>query len=340
MLNAGMCSSKKFKMLCKIGLGPSVEANGWFNHPKAIQLRTDLKAGKYQNIERVLTFQYENNSEMYSLLISALKQWPGNPLFLRKYLEVCPQSAHAFTVNGCNHIHWAWQARTGGRADGVSDKQWDLFYERLDSAGNLLHRAIELNKNNAEAYSYLIMQAMGLGEDSDDIFPLFTSLKIKQKQHVIGHTHMLYSLTDKWGGSHEAMFSFARNTFNNIEAGNPLAVLIAQAHIEMWSELDDEDEASALVYMSSKEVREELIAAYNYSINHKDYKPGALNPLYAGMFAMAFYLAAEHKLARINCNKLTQGFAEYPWYYLNLTHHEALNAGYVLDRVVKQLKSV
>ena len=127
--------------------------------------------------------------------------------------------------------------------------------------------------------------------------------------------------------------------FSQITPGSSLGALIAQAHIEKWSDIDDEDDDLAYSYISSSDVQEELLQAFNQSINHKDYQYSILTPICAGFFAMAFYLGGNYKIARINCAKLTQGFSEYPWYYLNETEKDTLNAGYVLDRVIKQLRN-
>lgn len=43
MLNAGMTPGIKYKTMKKIGLGPKVEANGWLNNTKAIELRHEFK---------------------------------------------------------------------------------------------------------------------------------------------------------------------------------------------------------------------------------------------------------------------------------------------------------
>ena len=173
--------------------------------------------------------------------------------------------------------------------------------------------------------------------EQSELFRLFSILKTKAPNHLIGHSHMLYALTEKWGGSDEDMFSFARNTIHQMTPGSSLGALIAQAHIEKWSDMDDEDDNLAYSYISNSAVQDELLQAFNQSINHKDYRYSTINPLPASLFAMAFYLGGNYKIARINCAKLTKGFPEYPWYYLNESEKDTLNAGYVLDRVVKRL---
>lgn len=339
MLNAGMSDKLTYKILKIFGLGPKVEANDWLNNPKVLQLRKDLKAGRYANLERLLDYQIYNDPETYSLCISGLGQWSGNPGFLKNYLQKYPHSSHAFIINGCHKINWAWEARTGQYADSVSGRQWKIFFERLELADELLHKAIETDSANVETYCYLIMLAMGRGDEKSDIFSKFTSLKIKQPNHVPGHTHMLYALTKKWGGSYEAMFSFARNTYKNMDAGSPLGTLVAQAHIEKWCDMDDDDEVAARVYMESEEVQQEIQDAFNNSLNHQNYQAKSLDPMYASIFAMAFFLGGEYKLARQNCARLSRGFSAYPWYYLMEEVNDELNAGYILDRVMKQIRN-
>jgi len=341
MLSAGLSGGLFYSFIRKIGLGPKIESNDWLNNPKAIQLRKEFKKKNFDTIENSLNGAQARNVDLYTLLISALGQFPGNPKFIGEYVRKYPDSEHAYIIAGSNKIHWAWEARTGNPADEVSDKQWDLFFERLSQANSLLNQSLDISSSNAEAYSHLIQVAMGLGVDQKELFSIFSSLKIRKPNHVIGHSNMLYALTEKWGGSDESMFSFARNTFSQSKAGSPLGVLIAQAHIEKWSDIDifDEDTEGAYTYISSQKVRDELLYAYNQSIVHKDYRYSVLTPHIAGIFAMAFYLCGDYKMARINCAKLSKGFGKYPWYYLNETEHEALNAGYVLGRVIKQLRA-
>lgn len=339
MLNAGMAPGLKYKIMRKIGLGPRIEANGWLNNPKAIQLRHQFKKNNFGLIEESLSSINGKNEELYSLLISALRQFSGNPRFIDEYVKKYPNSVHANIISGSNKIHWAWEARTGNYAEEVADKQWKHFFDRLEQAQNLLNRAVYIDSSNAEAYSYLIKTAMGMGAAQSELFTLFSVLKMKSPNHLIGHSHMLYALTEKWGGSDEDMFSFARNTFTQATPGSSLGALIAQAHIEKWSDIEDEDDELACTYISSSDVKEELLQAFNQSINHKNYQYNVLTPMFAGIFAMAFYLSGNYKMARINCAKLTKGLSEYPWYYLNETEKDTLNAGYVLDRVIKKIRN-
>jgi len=339
MLNAGMSGGVTYKLLKTFGLGPKVEANDWLNNPKVLQLRKDLKAGKYASLERVLDFQRHKDPEIYSLFIAGLGQWSRNPGFLENYLQKYPQSSHALIINACHKINWAWEARTGQYADNVTEKQWECFFQRLELADELLHKAIQLAPSNVESYCYLIMLAMGRGDDKSEIFSKFTSLKIKQPNHATGHTHMLYALTRKWGGSYDAMFSFARNTYKNMQAGSPLGILIPQAHIEKWCDLDDDDEMAARDYIASEEVQGEIRDAFDNSLNHESYQSKSLDPMYASIFAMAFFLGGDYRLARQNCARLTRGFSAYPWYYLTAEVNDELNAGYILDRVMKLIRN-
>lgn len=340
MLNAGMTYNWKYKILRAIGLGPKTESNGWLNNTKAVQLRNFLKRNQFDVIEKQLKYYWKNDPDLYSLLVSALKQWPGNSKFIKKYVDHYPDSEHSHIISGANKIHWAWEARSSYTADEVSDKQWELFFERLEEAENHFNEAITINSSCAEPYSYLINIAMGNGQEKDDLYSVFASLKLRNANHVIGHMNLLYALTEKWCRSHDEMFSFAHNTYKKTQPGNPLAVVIPQAHIEMWSYIDifEEDQHGAYAYMSRKDVQDEILDAYHHSINNDLYQTGVLTPLYRGLFAMAFYLTGNKALARVNCSRLSQGFAEYPWHYLNETQFEDLNAGYVLARVKKELQ--
>jgi hypothetical protein len=132
--------------------------------------------------------------------------------------------------------------------------------------------------------------------------------------HVVAHEQRLQYLCRKWFGSHEEMFEFARATTERAPSGSMLHELIAVAHIERW---DRERTEADTAYITSDEVRAELLAAAGKSVFHPDYVPAGVGwaPRLA-VFAMAFELADEFPTAWRAFALLDGQVTEWPWQYL------------------------
>jgi hypothetical protein len=124
---------------------------------------------------------------------------------------------------------------------------------------------------------------------------------------------MLMLLTEKWGGSHEQMFEFARNA-----CANPVckAGLIAAAHHEFWLSLEGREEK---LYHQRQDVREELQSAYALLSNipqEMDYQEKYQTMLALNFYAFCFMMMKEKKKCREVFRKIGKEYTPYPWSYL------------------------
>jgi hypothetical protein len=88
-------------------------------------------------------------------------------------------------------------------------------------------------------------------------------------QQAPASTQALQGLGRKWGGSHEAIFEFARWASGQAPDGHSGHKLIALAHIEMW--LDAEKGEPQRTYFVAKPVKQEVMAAARRSILSPNY---------------------------------------------------------------------
>ncbi|EJK57963.1 hypothetical protein THAOC_21950 [Thalassiosira oceanica] len=121
---------------------------------------------------------------------------------------------------------WAWHARSSSLAHTVSNRQWELFYDRLVAAASELMTARSVCISDPLIYSTAVPMKMGLGKKSSKDLVPFTvrdGLNIQSNEPYF---------CKKWHGSHQQMFKYAREITDQLPDGHPLWVLIPRAHVE------------------------------------------------------------------------------------------------------------
>ncbi|MCZ7461681.1 hypothetical protein [Streptomyces sp. WMMC940] len=239
---------------------------------------------------------------------AGVERWVGD------VLNTEPESALALTVAGIRYVRWGWEARTSARAKDVSREQFEVFHSRLRQAEEWLYEAAELEPGWTSPWYVLQVTGRGLQVGQVTARRRFEATVRRDPYHLGAHTQQLQQICEKWGGSHEEMHAFARESVFKAPGGTPLGRLVPDAHIEEWLSLDSGPDAA---YMRRPEVAESLRQAADHSYRHPDFVQegswlGLLNS-----FAMAFSLAGDRASAR-ECFQATQGrVTESPWNYLN-----------------------
>ncbi|GAB3664903.1 hypothetical protein GCM10027589_29230 [Actinocorallia lasiicapitis] len=224
-----------------------------------------------------------------------------------------PGSNLALVVEGIRAISWAWEARGTAYANQTSQEQFHLFFRRLKTAEDCLDEAVDRDPNDAAAWSALVTLAMARSADRAEAERRFARAVAADPERRAGHSAMLTYLCQKWKGSHEEMFAFARES----AARNPsLHDLIPKAHIERWLADDGDD------HFASPDVQAELRAAANQTIMSPSFRPSPLNAVSLNDFAMAFALADDHVYGRRAFDLIGNLVTEGPWYFLNGTPAE------------------
>lgn len=192
---------------------------------------------------------------------------------LEKWVEDDPESADALLCYGSRLLQWSWEARGYGRGKSVSKKSWQKFYDRLEKTRSVLLKCAEKDNADPTPWSYLIMVATWHSEDEFK-YEYFDQAIKRDPENWSAHMHMITALSEKWGGSHEEMFSFARNASRNASEGSDLASIVVKANLEYWKYLDLFEGKTKLAqeFIQRNDVREEVISAYERSLKHSSFK--------------------------------------------------------------------
>ncbi|MFF7178158.1 hypothetical protein [Streptomyces sp. NPDC008121] len=276
------------------------------------RVRAAAEAGDWPAVRDVLEARPE--SEDRTELLWAVGDTAGVERWIVKVLEAEPDAALPRLVAGVRHVSWGWEARTGARAKDVSRAQFDLFHTRLRLAEQWLYEAAEREPRWTSPWYSLQTAGRGLEVGPVVARRRFEATVRRDPHHLGAHQQQLQQVCDKWGGSHEEMHAFARESAFGAPGGTLLGQLVAIAHLEQWLSLDDGPDAA---YMRRAEVRRSLREAADHSIRHPDFvRRGLWNQVF-NTFAMAFSLAGDREAAR-ECFEVTEGrVSEFPWYYIN-----------------------
>ncbi|MGK4578772.1 hypothetical protein [Kitasatospora sp. HPMI-4] len=255
----------------------------------------------------------EDASEL-TWLLSALSEVGGVEEWTAKAIADGPDDSPALLLSGARHVSWAWEARTGQRAAQVSEEQWRLFHERLEIAEEQLFEVAEREPEWLAPWYFLQISGRGASLGRDIGRYRFEAALRRRPGHLDSHRQRLQQLCAKWGGSHEEMHEFARDSMLSAPEGSPLGELVALAHLEHWLDLAD---GADHAYLTSRAVRSELHEAAERSVLHPAYgRPRGWQRAH-NTFAMVFSLIDEPQTAHRLFQELDGVVTESPWYYLS-----------------------
>ncbi|MEV7602536.1 hypothetical protein AB0O91_34705 [Kitasatospora sp. NPDC089797] len=249
-----------------------------------------------------------------SWLVGAIADVPGVEQWTARAVADAPEDPLPLLVSGARHVSWAWEARTGARANKVTEEQWKLFHQRLDVAEEQLLEVAEREPGWLAPWYFLQISARGASLGPEIATCRFEAAVRRSPGHLGSHQQRLQQLCAKWGGSHDAMHGFARSAMLAAPEGSRLGELVALAHLEHWLDLPDGEDRA---YLTSPAVLAELQEAAFRSVLHPAFVPdrgwqGSFNT-----FAMAFSLADQPKTARLLFDALDGQVTEFPWQYLS-----------------------
>ncbi|MCX2185519.1 hypothetical protein KV205_34170 [Streptomyces sp. SKN60] len=280
--------------------------------PDVTRVRHAAEAGDWATVRAILEAQDESGDR--AELLTAVADTAGVERWIGKAVDAEPDSALPRLVAGMRQIFWGWEARSGLRAQHVSREQFEVFHERLRTAETWLYEVAEREPAWTSPWYGLLMSGRGLQVGQVTARRRFEAAVRRDPYHLGAHQQQLQQVCAKWGGSHEEMHAFARESAFGAPAGTPLGQLVALAHLEHWLDLDSGPDAA---YIRRPEVVAELHRAADHSYRHADFAPRTGRLQIANSFAMAFSLAGERAAAR-ECFAATGGrVTEFPWQYLD-----------------------
>lgn len=176
---------------------------------------------------------------------------------VEKYAQQNEGNAKAHFLYGELLVNKAWEARSGAIASNVSDKQAEGFFHYLELAEQELNKAKELDSSFVGVYSSLLTVAKGQS-DKQRAYAIYEEAKLKAPEQFDYHLNMLVLLTEKWLGSEQEMFEFARKHASSVSTGS-LKGLIPAAHFEAQQFMEADE---CMAYFAQPEVQKEVREAY------------------------------------------------------------------------------
>ncbi len=284
--------------------------------PLAKRLRLAQQKKDWKTVQEF--FQGLTDPDEREFYVEELSYWKGRPRFFDIWVDAAPKCAEAWLLRGAHGVQWAWEARTATVAEKVAKDAWPIFFERLKQAWSDLNHAIELNPADATPFGQLISCAMGLQLEKKVVF---SCLKNTFDRSVISwraYSATLWYLCEKWYGSHEEMFDFARKVNASAPEGSGLGALLPAAHFERWfyALAFDKDREFAGKYFSQPEVRHEIVEAYNHSLGSRAHKTNKATRYQSSFFAFTLSRAQAFRQALTELDRLGNLIPEFPWIQL------------------------
>ncbi|MDX1455151.1 MAG: hypothetical protein R3217_06835 [Gammaproteobacteria bacterium] len=231
-----------------------------------------------------------------------------------------PESADAQLVLGACQLRRAWLARGYGRGFQVSRRKADNFETELQACDESLQRAARLSPDDPTPWAYLVMVATWRGESLESRWQCFEQAIARDPDNWAAHLHMTVALSEKWGGSHAAMFEFARERAGAAPEGSDVHMVLAKAHLERWKYhwMFDGDDDAAVLYARNQAVLAETITAYERSLASDQHEEKATTFLARVNAAAWFFVQNDHQRLVEQLEHLGGGLRDPHWIWAGL----------------------
>ena len=248
---------------------------------------------------------------------SALTQLADVPT-IEQYLESAlaehPTSPWAKTALAARFVAIAWEARSRAQAEDVSREQFEIFFDWLNRADDLLDDVNAEHPDFAPAWSVGLVSARGLQFGPEEVWRRYRNLAAGSPHDYPAQAQRLQSLLPKWSGTWAQAEDFVREEVAAAPGSNS-AALVALFHIENWSEKGDTE---GIEHASSPEVLADLRqAADSLLSNNEPLDPVSVQAHNA--FTMAFWLSDSLADAAVHVRLANGRFTEFPWRYISPT---------------------
>lgn len=216
--------------------------------------RTALAAGDWEPANALM-----QRSGDRSLIVSGLASTGVLTSHYTRYAEMHPGSA-AHTLLAVRLTQAAWAIRGRGYADTVSQSAWRQFATKLSEAQNVALHGAKLGPPSADAHAALMVIGRGLNAGMAEIELQFDLAHDLVPFHNDATAAMMQARCNKWHGTHEAMFSFARWVAQEAAPSAPVQWAIPLAHFERWASMQ-ESGVSQKHYFSQPATKAEIESA-------------------------------------------------------------------------------
>ena len=249
-----------------------------------------------------------------TIIATTVADIPGIERPLREVVAANPNDLLAATLLASREVIIGWDVRTAARATHVSRDQFEVFHRHLRQAEQLLIRVTAADPANDLAWTERLNTARGLELGQNEARRRHDRLTRHHPGHFTGQARLLQQLCPKWGGSWEAVHTFARECMLSAPAGALNAGLVAEAHLEHWGDLGDKNER--VQYLRLPHVHQELVEAAERSVLHSAFARPFGWVTVQGAFAAMFSLIGDLPRAAVHFRALGNLATRYPWSYL------------------------
>jgi hypothetical protein len=291
---------------------PSVPVPHLRGDRQALAFEAQLGQGRWQDFHDFLDSLADR--ELRHFYLWGLSEISGRPEWLAEWVAAKPQSPLPLMFRGAHGINWAWEARGNARAQYVKEDAWPLFHQRLVGADQDLAKAAGLDDRDPAPHAMSLTSARGLSLGQTEIKRRFEQAHSRQPLYGPACTQMLQGVARKWGGSHDAMFQFARWASGQAPDGHSVHKLIAEAHIEAWLDAEQQPQQT---YFQAEPVKQEVMAAARRSILSPDYYRNGTVLSWAerNIFAFCFRLMRDYGAQLEQMRLIGPYVNEFPWQY-------------------------
>lgn len=280
----------------------------------ALRFSQQLETGQWEEFHDFLEGTEDHGLRYF--YINSLAGISGRPEWLDEWAAARPQSALPVIFSGRHATLWAWEARGSGRAKTVQEDAWPIFHQRLVAGDADLAKAAKLDPEDPSPHAFSIWNAMGLSLGQQEVRRRYDAAAMLDPFHPGAAHAMTQATARKWGGSHEAMFAFARDLSERAPEGHGVHTVIAKAHIEGWLDLSSKEERRA--YFEQDDVKQEIRAAAARSIRSPEYRL-ADSPMQwsdRNAFAFCFFQMDDWDAQLAQMQIIGTRITEAPWHYL------------------------
>ncbi len=165
---------------------------------------------------------------------------------------------------GRAEVKEAWAIRGTTYAEHVADEAWGPFHQGLQTAEATFGEAARVNPGSADPWIGLITAGLGLGRDLNVVLGHFNAAQARAPFRPDACHAALQALCDKWLGSHEEMFDFARWIDAEAPPASAARSVLPLAHLE-YAQREASETRTLSWYLSKPDVSKELrIAARRF----------------------------------------------------------------------------
>ncbi len=275
-------------------------------YPRQLELESFFKENNTEELMRL--YSEETLGGKYQIVDQMFES--GNRSCILKMMSDYPDSYIPYLFAGSFQAGRARDIHAGRRSNDIEESEWDEIQHFSELAKQYLKKALG-KKQFDSIISIPLGRSLGWSGQNDLTDAVF-KYGAKDKKNFIVFNIRLIGLTQKWGGSHDQMFDFARHYSSGSAAGD-LHGLIAGAHIErwFWSDAFADEPEIAQSYFKEQSVIDELC------LHYEDLKQTRTEDVFSYLavnrFAVCFYLSNQKAQLHDALSFLGGNVTKMPW---------------------------